>query len=86
MITEHIELYKRIDEILWFDWDPIGINENGVRDEYSGYLPGIYKLKVNGASKDEIAKYLDKIVTEKMGMESNIKFSEQIAEKIIDLN
>ncbi len=85
MTAEQIKLYKNIDAILWFDWDPIGINKDEVRNEYYGYLPHVYKLKVEGASKLEIAKYLDEVITERMGMESNMKFNEQIAEKIIAL-
>ena len=85
MTTEQLKIYKSIDEILWFDWDPIGINKHGIRDEYSGYIPKVYKLKISGANKIEIAKYLDEVVTERMGMESNLDFSERIAEKIINL-
>ena len=34
MKTEHKKLYNQIDEILWKDWDPIGINdEEQIRDE-----------------------------------------------------
>lgn len=27
-------IYKKIDDILWFDWDPIGISDIAPRDEY----------------------------------------------------
>ena len=80
-----VKLYKTIDEILWFDWDPIGINQEGIRDEYYGYVPEIYQLKVSGSSKLEIAKHLDKIITEKMGMKSDMSHNMQIAEKIFTL-
>jgi hypothetical protein len=85
MTSEQLKLYKSIDEILWSDWDPIGVNKDGVRDEYEGYVPQVFQLKISGANKIEIAKYLYKIVTENMGMESNMKFSERIAAKIIAL-
>ena len=85
MIPEQIKLYKSIDEILWFDWDPIGINKIGIRDEYNSYLPQVYQLKVFGATEMEIAKYLNEVVTERMGMESNMEFNKKIAEKIIAL-
>ena len=85
MNQEQIKMYKSIDDILWFDWDPIGINKIGIRDEYYSYLPQVYQLKVNGSSKMVIAKYLDDVVTNKMGMESNMKFNKKIAEKIIAL-
>jgi hypothetical protein len=43
----------------------IGINwckmllENDARNEYYGYLPEVYQLKINKATKSEIANYLD---------------------------
>ena len=85
MTSEQLKLYKSIDEILWIDWDPIGVNKFGVRDEYNGYLPQVYQLKISGSSKVEIAKYLYEMVTERMGMESTMEFNEQIAEKIVAL-
>ena len=85
MNQEQIKLCKSIDDILWFDWDPIGINKIGIRDEYNSYLSQVYQLKVNGATEMEIAKYLDKAITASMGMESNIEFNKKIAEKIIAL-
>ena len=49
-------LYRKIDEILWFDWDPIGVNDIAPKDEYRSYLPEIYRLKKSGANNKEIAK------------------------------
>jgi len=87
MKNEETKLYKSIDEILWNDWDPIGVNDFGedARDEYYGYLPEVYQLKINGATKTEIAKYLDLVVTNRMGMSSNMEHSLNIAEKIVAL-
>jgi len=32
-------IYRKIDEILWFDWDPIGISDvDDARDEYESYV------------------------------------------------
>ena len=47
---EQIKLYKDIDEILWNDWDPIGMKmiANWARDEYDGYVPSIFSLRVKG--------------------------------------
>jgi hypothetical protein len=43
-------LYDRIDEILWFDWDPIGCNEyEAARDEYHSYLPQVFSLAIEGS-------------------------------------
>jgi hypothetical protein len=41
-------IYKKIDEILWQDWDPIGINDmSDARDEYDGYVSQLFNLKKN---------------------------------------
>ena len=55
----HTKLYKEIDEILWNDWDPIGMKFNeGPRDEYESYLPSIFSLKIKGESIEIIASKL----------------------------
>ena len=50
-------LYKRIDDILYFEWNPIGVDDLP-RDEYYMYLPKIYNLKKAGAPIEEIAQML----------------------------
>lgn len=84
---EETKLYKSIDEILWNDWDPIGVNDFGdnARDEYYKYLPEVYQLKINGATKIEIANYLDLVMTERMGMSTNMEHNLYTAEKIVSL-
>src|SRR5690606_29989731 len=37
-------LYKKINDILWFDWDPIGVNDLAPSDEYHRYVPEIFTL------------------------------------------
>jgi hypothetical protein len=88
MASEETKLYKSINEILWNDWDPIGVNDFGddARDEYYGYLPQVYQLKINGATKTEIANYLDLVVTDRMGLSSNMEHCLNIAKKIVSLD
>ncbi len=85
MTLEQQKLYRKIDEILWFNWDPIGINNIGSRNEYDDYVPQVYNLKITGAGKIDIANYLDKVTTVNMGLGSDMEFSNEIAEKIIAL-
>lgn len=77
-------LYKIIDEILWFEWDPIGINDMAPRDEYQSYTPIIFTLKISGADKETIAKVLYEIEIVKMGLDGNNKRCLEIAQKIIN--
>jgi hypothetical protein len=76
-------IYKKIDDILWFDWDPIGVNNYAPRDEYQSYVPKIFKLKKSGAAKQEIAECLFKFETERMGMDGTLEKCLSIADKII---
>lgn len=76
-------LYKKIDDILWFDWDPIGINNIAPRDEYQSYVPEIYGLVMSKASREEIANRLYKLETEKIGMSGTFENCLKIADKIL---
>lgn len=76
-------IYKKIAEILWFDWDPIGINDLAPRDEYQGYVPEIFGLVKAKAGRQEIANRLHKLETENMGMSGTIENCLTIADKIL---
>lgn len=81
---DQMALYNRIDEILWQDWDPIGVS--GIpeaRDEYYGYLPQVFSLALANAPAEEIARYLHEVVHQRMGMNSTVSDHLAIAEKII---
>ncbi len=78
-------LYSEIDWILWHDWDPIGVNDyGGPSDEYSGYVPQIFKLLTDLKNETEIAKHLDFIATDVMGLNSNLKENQRIARLLIE--
>jgi hypothetical protein len=78
-------LYSEVNWILWNDWDPIGINDyGGLTDEYVGYVPQVYKLLNDSKGEMEIAKYLDLLVTDNMGLNSNLDENLRIARLLID--
>lgn len=78
-------LYECIDLILWKDWDPIGINDFGPRDEYQGYTSTIFKIKTEGADGETIAKTLYEIEVNTMGLVGNIDHCRYVAEIIVNL-
>ena len=87
MTSDQKKLYEIIDEILWKEWDPIGVNDTeDVRDEYQSYTPYIFSLVIHGADKIKITEHLYNIETINMGMTGNKKHCEKIAQKIIDAN
>ena len=81
--SEQNKLYKIIDEILWEDWDPIGVNDHkSARDEYQSYLPQVFRLAIEDVKVSEIAECLDEIVTESIGLQSNLQHCTKIAKLI----
>lgn len=77
-------LYKRIDDILWFDWDPIGINDIAPRDEYQSYVPEIFGLVKAKVDKQVIANRLHELETDFMGMNGTLENCLTIADKILN--
>jgi hypothetical protein len=58
-----------IRRILMSEWDPIGVNDNPeAADEYDGYVGPVLDLLNARAGSDEIAAYLQKVETERMGL------------------
>lgn len=76
-------LYKKIEDILWFDGAPIGIKEVAPRDEYQSYVPEIFGLVKANAERQEIANRLYKLETEIMGMSGTMANCLTIADKIL---
>ena len=78
--------YKRIDEILFYKWDPIGISDsNWSRDEYQSYLPQVFRLALEHSTAAPIAEYLTQVATEQMGLRSRSEHDRKISELILEL-
>jgi hypothetical protein len=81
-----LELYRAVDEILWRDWDPIGVAQFGkdARDEYYAYLPETYRLALAG-DRAGIAEYLHSVVSSRMGLSrSTVADHLAVADKILE--
>ena len=80
-----LELYRRVDEVLYYIWDPIGVAPSPVtRDEYQRYLPKVFAMLQEGSAASPIAAYLDNVATEGMGLNGNPEHSKQVAELLLD--
>jgi len=78
--TEENNLYSKVDEVIHYIWDPIGISfEPEARNEYYSYLPEIYRLVKSNAPIEIIAKHLNKIQIENIGLPSNLEKCTEIA-------
>jgi hypothetical protein len=82
---QELELYRAIDEVLHYIWDPIGVSSYPqARDEYQGYVPGVYKLVMGGSDEQKIAEHLGEITTVRMELPENQEQNLHTAQVIID--
>ncbi len=81
---DQVALYRGIDEILWGDWDRIGVSrwENAPRDEYYAYLPQVFSWRLRAAPATEIAEYLRQVTVEQIGLPATRQTELPVAEKI----
>lgn len=67
--THDKEFLARIDEVLHYHWDPIGVSSvPEARDEYSSYAGVVFSMLKRGATVKEVAKYLRDIRVINMGL------------------
>ncbi|WP_077343617.1 hypothetical protein [Pseudocolwellia agarivorans] len=83
--TSEKGLYRRVDEILFYLWDPIGVCDIPMaRDEYQSYLPQVFKLLINDSKDHEVSAYLIKVESGSMGMSANSKKALEVARLLIE--
>lgn len=81
-----MELYKRIDEILFYKWDPIGISDSDwARDEYQSYLPQVFSRALQPNPVGSISNYLNTVSTEFMGLSPMPEHDMKIANLIVEI-
>jgi hypothetical protein len=74
------ELFAALDEILWYQWDPIGVNtEAPARMEYTSYVYPILYMVFREASVTEIKKRLARMRTSSMGLRPDPEVDELVA-------
>ena len=78
------ELEQRIDEVLFYVWDPIGVAAIPTAiGEYSSYTATILKYVLNEDLK-KIASHLGKIESSSMGLKTNKAKNLKTAELLLD--
>ena len=78
------ELERRIDEVLFYVWDPIGVSDTpAARGEYSSYTMTILKYVLD-EDLEKIASQLGKIESSLMGLSMNEIKNLEIAGLLMD--
>jgi hypothetical protein len=80
----HLKLYEVVDEILYRDWDPIGVADvPEARDEYRAYLPQVFAMLLSGAGTAAIAGYLSFVRVERIGLDADDKHDLEVTSKLL---
>lgn len=78
------ELYRRVDEVLHYIWDPIGVAGcPQARDEYCSYLADVYSMLQQEGSGQRIAAYLHRVEIETMGLRGSKTRAEKAADILL---
>ncbi|MCF6282088.1 MAG: hypothetical protein L3J28_07735 [Candidatus Polarisedimenticolaceae bacterium] len=81
---EKRELFSRIDEILFYKWDPISISDTDwSRDEYHPYVPKLFKLALANDQPAPLAAYLNSVTERRLQLKANKPHDLAIAELIL---
>ena len=83
--SPELELCRRVDEVLYYAWDPIGVSRcPAARDEYQAYLPKVLALLHEDVGASSVAAYLDGIATARMGLEARPEHSMRVAQLLLE--
>jgi hypothetical protein len=78
------ELTKRVDEILYYIWDPIGVSDTpACRNEYSSYTATIVKCVLKDDLKKIVAQ-LNKLELTSIGLKPNEVKNLEVAKLLLD--
>jgi hypothetical protein len=78
------ELWRRVDEVLYYVWDPIGVSDEPyARGEYESYVPRVLHLVEESDNIKPISRPLGEIVSTNMGLSPDKKRCDYTAEILL---
>jgi len=73
-------LLVRVNEIMHYIWDPIGVSdEPAARDEYDSYSMQVFSLLIKNSSVIEITEFLTQTSADQMGLLKNVEHDQKVA-------
>ena len=79
------ELEKRVAEVLFYVWDPIGVSpEPFARGEYEGYVQEVLRLVEQNDTIESISSYLVKIISDYMSLSPDKKHCDDTAKLLLE--
>ena len=62
------KIQDSIRQVLFRDWDPIGVNDSWPEDEYDRYVAPVYRILVGSRSENELIDFLRQTEGETIGI------------------
>ena len=79
------ELSRRVDEVLYYLWDPIGVaNAPCARAEYASYVPAVTQLVEQNDDKAPISEFLAAIIAERMELTPDTKKCDYVSALLLE--
>ena len=79
------ELLQRIDEVLYYLWDPLGVaREPQSRQEYSAFVSEVFAAILDDADEQRLMELLLLLETEFLGLGPRPSQARRIAEVLVD--
>ncbi len=81
------EIQDTIRQILYRDWDPIGVCGAAPEDEYDSYIGGVYRILASSRSEETLIQFLAGAVEDVLGsQESAPERLRSVAQKLLALD
>lgn len=80
------EIENEIRDILFDEWDPIGINDSGPRDEYDNYIGRVYRFLNEGKDVEFLAKHLLNLEVGSMHCTTTEAHRKMVARRLLDID
>lgn len=78
------ELERRVDETLFYLWDPLSFNgEPFAREEYRSYVKEVLDLVEGGSNSEKISELLTDIIENRMGLEFSREVSLTVGKLLV---
>jgi len=88
MAKRATEIQDSIRQILFHNWDPIGVSDNPkLQDEYDSCIAPVYRILVGSRSEQELIEFLFRTEQDTMGLScESPEQSRPIARKLLQLD
>jgi hypothetical protein len=79
------ELFQRIDEVLLYHWDPVGVARDPLaREHYAGFVPEVFAALLDDADEQRVMELLLLLETEFLGLAPRPSHARRVAEILVD--